>query len=36
VIEQADTTILIYPQQTAVVDDQSNLRITGVSEAYVL
>jgi N-methylhydantoinase A/oxoprolinase/acetone carboxylase beta subunit len=36
VIEQADTTILIYPQQQAVVDDQSNLRITGVSEAYVL
>ena len=36
VIEQADTTIVIYPQQTAEVDQSNNLNISGISEAYTL
>ena len=34
VIEQADTTILVYPQQTAEVDRSNNLNIIGISKAY--
>ena len=34
IIEQADTTTIVYPQQTAVVDDSYNLLIGGISEAY--
>ena len=34
IVEQDDTTILIYPHQTATVDTRHNLRIGGVSEAY--
>jgi N-methylhydantoinase A/oxoprolinase/acetone carboxylase beta subunit len=33
-IEQADTTILVYPEQTATVDPAANLVITGTSTAY--
>ena len=36
VIEQADTTILVYPEQTAEVDPSNNLSIRGISEAYTL
>ncbi len=36
VIEQADTTILVYPGQQACVDHQNNLAISGVSGAYTL
>ena len=36
VIEQADTTILVYPEQTAEVDSSNNLSISGISEAYTL
>ena len=36
VIEQADTTILVYPGQTAEVDASNNLSISGISEAYTL
>ncbi len=35
VIEQADTTILVYPEQTATIDPAANLVITGTSSAYV-
>jgi N-methylhydantoinase A len=34
IIEQADTTTIVYPQQTAVVDAHYNLLIGGISEAY--
>ena len=34
IIEQADTTILVYPQQTAEVDRSNNLNIIGISKAY--
>jgi N-methylhydantoinase A/oxoprolinase/acetone carboxylase beta subunit len=34
IIEQADTTTVVYPQQTAVVDARYNLLIGGISEAY--
>ena len=34
IIEQADTTSVIYPGQTAVVDTGYNLLISGISEAY--
>ena len=34
VIEQTDTTILVYPGQTTTVDARNNLRISGISEAY--
>ena len=34
VVEQTDTTVLIYPGQTALVDDHHNLFISGISEAY--
>ena len=34
IIEQADTTILVYPGQAAVVDARYNLLISGLSEAY--
>jgi len=33
-VEQTDTTVLIYPGQTALVDDHRNLFISGISEAY--
>ena len=36
VIEQADTTILVYPGQTAELDSSNNLSIGGISEAYTL
>ena len=36
VIEQADTTILVYPGQTAEIDSSNNLSIGGISEAYTL
>ena len=36
IIEQADTTILVYPGQSASPDQHNNLVITGVSEAYTL
>lgn len=36
IIEQDDTTILIYPNQVGRVDELNNLVITGVSEAYTL
>jgi N-methylhydantoinase A len=36
VIEQPDTTILVYPGQRASSDRHNNLVITGVSEAYTL
>ena len=36
VIEQADTTILVYPRQTAEVDRSNNLSVSGISEAYTL
>jgi N-methylhydantoinase A len=36
IIEQADTTILVYPHQRGVVDAANNIRISGVSEAYTL
>lgn len=36
VIEQADTTILVYPEQTAEVDPSNSLSIRGISEAYTL
>ena len=36
IIEQADTTVLVYPDQTALVDASNNLRIGGVSKAYSL
>jgi N-methylhydantoinase A/oxoprolinase/acetone carboxylase beta subunit len=34
IIEQADTTTVVYPGQTAVVDARYNLLIGGISEAY--
>ena len=34
IIEQTDTTTLVYPGQSAVVDEHYNLLITGISEAY--
>ena len=34
IIEQADTTTLVYPGQSAVVDEHYNLLIAGISEAY--
>ena len=35
VIEQADTTILVYPGQVATVDTSNNIIINGVAEMYV-
>ena len=34
IIEQADTTTLVYPGQSAAVDERYNLLISGISEAY--
>ena len=34
IIEQADTTSVVYPGLTAVVDSGYNLLIRGISEAY--
>jgi N-methylhydantoinase A/oxoprolinase/acetone carboxylase beta subunit len=34
IIEQDDTTIIVYPGQTARVDNRLNLRIDGISESY--
>jgi N-methylhydantoinase A/oxoprolinase/acetone carboxylase beta subunit len=34
IVEQPDTTVLVYPGQFAAVDELNNLVITGVSEAY--
>ena len=36
VVEQADTTVLIYPGQTAQVDASNNLILNGISQAYTL
>jgi N-methylhydantoinase A/oxoprolinase/acetone carboxylase beta subunit len=36
IIEQPDTTVLVYPGQTANVDELNNLVITGIAEAYTL
>jgi N-methylhydantoinase A len=36
IIEQADTTIVVYPGQRAELDPMNNLVITGISEAYTL
>lgn len=36
IVDQVDTTILVYPGQVAKVDELNNLVITGVSEAYTL
>ena len=36
VIEQADTTILVYPGQSAEIDSSNNLSVSGISEAYTL
>ena len=36
IIEQSDTTILVYPGQRAEVDRMGNLVISGISEAYTL
>ena len=34
IVEQSDTTILVYPGQVAKIDTMNNLKITGISEAY--
>jgi N-methylhydantoinase A len=36
IVEQADTTMVVYPGQRAEVDSTGNLVITGISEAYTL
>ena len=36
IIEQADTTILVYPGQTARVDALNHLTLSGTAEAYTL
>jgi len=36
IIEQADTTIVVYPGQRAEIDHMNNLVLTGISEAYTL
>jgi N-methylhydantoinase A/oxoprolinase/acetone carboxylase beta subunit len=36
IIEQADTTIVVYPGQKARLDHMSNLILTGIAEAYTL
>lgn len=36
IIEQSDTTVLVYPGQTAKVDVSNNLVISGVAEAYTV
>ena len=36
IVEQADTTVLVYPGQTAQVDALNNLVLNGISQAYTL
>ncbi|MGE0522163.1 MAG: hydantoinase/oxoprolinase family protein [Variibacter sp.] len=35
IIEQLDTTVVVYPGQSAVLDASNNIIISGISEAYV-
>ena len=34
IVEQSDTTIVVYPGQHAQLDGMNNLIVTGISEAY--
>ena len=36
IVEQADTTVLVYPGQIARVDALNNLTLNGISQAYTL